>query len=200
MELKIPNLEMAPYDLIEQTHFPFRAATLNANKTSAAPELKAFPEGLLPETVRYLFTHSNPATRVWLAEECRNNFSVDYLRRHIHCPVTEIPEAAKFAVLDHISDLNILSRLTVGTDEIPFAATTVIVQVEDISELDGVSFNDPITGYERKLNPLPLPVTFWQFRERASSSWQTGLDFVFTSPDTTFLLPRSLEIRYQKFC
>ncbi|MCR9214447.1 MAG: phosphonate C-P lyase system protein PhnH [Proteobacteria bacterium] len=157
------------------------------------------PSGLHPTTLEYL---TQPATRqkfIWLAEECRHDQVIKKLQSFSHLKIVNTPEAASLALLDHISDLNILSRLPVGRENGLDSPATVIIQVEEIYEHEGVSFADLESGKQRNLNPVPLPRTFWHFRERASSSAETGLDVVFTSPTSKFTLPRTIKVAYPKF-
>lgn len=152
------------------------------------------PSGLHPATLKYLAAPAAQQKIIWLAEECRHDQVVQRLTGFPHLKLVGTPEAADIALLDHVSNLNILSRLPVGSGDDLNSSATVIIQVEEIYEYDGVSFTDPKCGRVKNLNPVPLPRTFWHFRERASSSCDTGLDFVFTSPTALYRLPRSIQV------
>lgn len=172
-------------------HWPFLG---NRSVHQAGRGARHAPSGLHPATLEYLAVPDTRQKFVWFAEECRHNQVVEKLAGFSHLKIVNTPEAADIALLDHVSNLNILSRLPVGKGNGLNGSATVIIQVEEIYEYDGVSFRDPDTGRMKNLNPVPLPRTFWHFRERVSSSIDTGLDFMFTSPTSLYRLPRSIQV------
>ncbi len=157
------------------------------------------PSSLHPTTLEYLAKPAMHQQFIWLADECRNDDVVEKVKSFPQLKIVSSPEAANLALLDHISDLNTLSRLPVGRANGLDSPATVIIQVEKIYEYEGVSFADPESGITRNLNPVPLPRTFWHFRERVSYSHETGLDFVFTAPTSLYALSRSIQVVYPKF-
>lgn len=157
-----------------------------------APEPIDVPKPMNKVAAMVALTLCDFDTPVWFDRELSNSPDIaKYLTFHTGAPQTARPEEAVFAFVSNPKKIGDLSRFALGSDEYPDRSTTLIIQVEALTNSAGVVLSGP--GIERTttFGAAPLPDTFWPMARANHALFPRGVDLVFCSPTELACLPRS---------
>ena len=158
------------------------------------PHLPASP--LAEGTAAFALSLFDFSTPVWfdhaLDEEAAT--AKRYLQFHTNCPITENADNASFAIINGAPSIEKLSAFAIGSPEYPDRSTTLLIQVDGLSEQDGITLRGPGIENQRKLNVSGVDEEFWQFVQRNNALFPLGLDFIFVSQNRFACLPRSTRV------
>ncbi len=144
------------------------------------------PAPLSTAAATVLLTLCDADTRLYLAPSFQTNEIQDWLAFHTGAPMSD-PDEAVFA-LGHWAELLPLHRFPVGTPEYPDRSTTLIVEMDDLSQT-GAILRGPGIQTQTALN-LPDKQAF----QDNAKAFPLGLDFIFTSDQSVAALPRTTEV------
>ena len=183
-------------DPVQQAQQVFRQ-TLNAFSepgTQQSVTAEAVFPGLYPSTTALLLTLLDQDTTVWLPEALNQPALVQNLTFHCGCPVVADQAQAQFVVYD-LDDFMRASvhDFAMGSDRYPDLSTTVIVQLPAAAEPVASVWRGPGIEHQRDC-ALPIPHAFWAKRQ-ALIAFPCGVDFLFTSEQAVFGLPRTTLIQ-----
>ena len=131
-------------------------------------------------------------TPVWLDPNLDAAPVRNALRFHCGCPLVSEPEAAAFALIGSPSEMPPLERFAVGTSDYPDRGATLVLQVERLEEVGGLTLAGPGIRGSRQLDAAPLPPGFDARWAANRALYPQGLDLVLVAGDRLAALPRSV--------
>lgn len=147
------------------------------------------PPGLLPACAAACLTLLDLETQVWLQPGFEAAVST-WLTFHTGCRFASSPQAADFAVIWDIAQLPNLDSFHWGTAECPEASTTVLIQIEQLTQGRPVRLKGPGILQERSIAPH-LPHCFWQQWHQNCQAYPQGIDVFLFAPNQVMGLPRT---------
>lgn len=126
---------------------------------------------------------------VWLqpgiSRDCK-----DWLVFHTGCRLTEHWQQADFAVCDRKIDLTMFNP---GTPEYPEASTTVLLQLDSLTQGERVRLQGP--GIKQEIAASPqVSSSFWQQWQANHQRYPLGVDVLCVAGSQILGLPRSIRI------
>ncbi|MGD8563838.1 MAG: phosphonate C-P lyase system protein PhnH [Desulfarculaceae bacterium] len=134
-------------------------------------------------------------TPVWLDNTLRQPEVMAHLRFHCGCPIVEDPAQAAFALIGKVKEIPCLAIFNPGVPEYPDASTTLVVQVQGLTNKQGVYLQGPGIENEVRLGADFLLDHFWHELAGQRRSFPLGLDVFLVSPKEVAALPRSVTIK-----
>jgi alpha-D-ribose 1-methylphosphonate 5-triphosphate synthase subunit PhnH len=152
---------------------------------------------LEPATTSICLALADLESPLWFSPEQNLNTKLrDYFAFHTGSPIILDPVQATFAVITHFESMPPLNCFSLGTAESPENSTTVILQVSELSQSQGVRLTGPGIESARFLNIPECPEMFWQQRQDLRHVFPQGVDIVFTCGDRLAALPRSTKVEF----
>ena len=132
-------------------------------------------------------------TPLWLDDALKDDRAVvEALRFHCGCPLIDDPRRANFAMIGDASKAPPLSVFHQGTPEYPDRSTTVLIQVQDLSNAGDVRLTGPGVKTEMALHADGLSTDFWRQWSANNRQYPLGVDLILTAGDRIAALPRSI--------
>jgi alpha-D-ribose 1-methylphosphonate 5-triphosphate synthase subunit PhnH len=167
-----------------------RPGTLHPLDTIVVP-----PAQLPPELAALALTLADHETPLWLDAALTGAPDVaDYLRFHTGAPLVAHPRDAAFALISEPALCPSLVNFALGTDEYPDRSTTLLIQVETLTEAEGLTLRGPGIADTASLHAGPLPPAF--LREWAMNRvlFPRGVDVLLTAGGMIAGLPRTTDV------
>lgn len=134
-------------------------------------------------------------TPLWAdAAIAANSQAMNHLKFHCGCPVTSAPKEARTALISDARTLTTFDRFNIGSDERPDLSTTVIVQVEGLSNKGGVRLSGPGIKAVTRLAVEGVGASFWAALNANSHLFPRGVDLILTLDDAIACLPRTTRV------
>lgn len=161
----------------------------------SAPELVSAPAPLNPVSAMVALTLCDYDTHVWLDPDLAASPAVrQFLGFHTGAPITTQPEAANFAFISDPKHIDNLTRFAAGSDEYPDQSTTLVINVDALTNAAGNSFSGPGIETTRTFSAAPLPTSFWSMAKANHALYPRGVDMIFCNGASLACLPRSTRI------
>jgi len=119
---------------------------------------------------------------------------VGWLRFHTGAPLTDDPQRAAFGLIADPSKMPQLAAFSQGSMEYPDRATTLVVQVERLSNDRGVWLSGPGIKGSRTLLASPLPADFVARMHANRALFPRGVDIILAAGEMLAALPRSAHV------
>lgn len=150
------------------------------------------PPPLLPAAAALLLTLADYEIGVWLDDPLTSNPAVwNYIRFHTGAKPASSHSSADFAVISDVAQMPSLNAFDLGTPEFPDRSTTLIVQVEQLTQ-SGMTLQGPGIDGEIKFSVSPSPDTLAEQLKDNRNLFPRGVDIVFATPSHIAALPRSV--------
>jgi len=134
-------------------------------------------------------------TPLWMDTEIAvSGETVNFLRFHCGCPITTDSKEAKTALLSNPSEMTSFKRFYEGCDERPDLSATLIIQVDGLSNEDGVKLSGPGIKNSSLLNVDGLPEQFWNCVHENHGLFPRGVDLILTANEQMVCLPRTTKV------
>ena len=142
-----------------------------------------------------LLTLADADTPVWLGQDLARDDAVKgWLSFQTGAPLASLPSEAVFAIAANAAALPSLSSFALGTQEYPDRSTTLILQVETLTEGETLTLRGPGIKDTQTIAPRPMPGHFdMQWREN-NALYPRGIDIILAAPDAVACLPRTTRI------
>jgi alpha-D-ribose 1-methylphosphonate 5-triphosphate synthase subunit PhnH len=131
-------------------------------------------------------------TPVWL--DAASAPAAGYLAFHCGAPLTKTPADSRFAFVADADVLPPLDGFSLGTDEYPERAATLLIEVSGLTNDRGVALRGPGILGEVRLDVSGLPAQFWAERAALAELFPRGIDVLFASGNALAALPRSTQV------
>jgi len=196
----IPVAPMAGFeDPVHGSQSVFRAlldAMSHPGKIITIDDVEAAPAPLNIATAAICLSLVDFETPLWAdADIASSGEAMNYLRFHCGCPVTQDPSEARTSLFADVSELTSFERFNVGSDERPDLSTTVIVQVNGLSNDDqGKTLSGPGIKGTRTLSVDGATDGFWQAVRANTNLFPRGIDLILTAGEHVVCLPRTTKV------
>ncbi|KRC77578.1 Alpha-D-ribose 1-methylphosphonate 5-triphosphate synthase subunit PhnH [compost metagenome] len=151
------------------------------------------PDGLSPAMTALLLTLVDVDTPLWLPQSTGADV-LAFLRFHCACPIVPSPSLARFAAVPAGSDAPALSACHQGDPAFPDLSTTLLIEVESLTDGDAAMLSGPGIQTRQTLRAAGLPDGFWREWRRNHQRFPLGVDVFLTQGRRICGLPRSTRV------
>lgn len=123
-----------------------------------------------------------------------DQMAIGWLRFHCGCPVGQNLSEATFAMITNNDAMPSLNKFKSGNDECPESSTTLIIQTNGLSSMDGKRLSGPGIETFSTLKMEGLTERFWQDRQIQFTMFPLGVDIIFTCESRLVALPRTTKV------
>lgn len=145
-------------------------------------------------TAALCLTLADHDTPLWLAPEIRNPATTAFLRFHCGCPIVDDPAKAAFA-LAAAATVPALDRFAIGDDAWPETSTTLILQVDALTDGNGLQLSGPGIEREHRLAAAGVRAGLWDEWAANGALFPCGVDLVLVAGRRIAALPRTTAVR-----
>lgn len=139
-----------------------------------------------------LFDHDTP---VWLDPLLSETSDVGkWLKFHTGAPVIADPAVCSFAVVGDARALPSLDRFAFGTNEYPDRSTTVILQVESLTQGSTFELRGPGIDGAAMLQATLQPADLFERLTINATLFPRGIDVVLVADDAIVAIPRTTRL------
>lgn len=139
-----------------------------------------------------LFDHDTP---IWLDPRmCETSDVAKWLKFHTGAPVVEDSSICSFAVIGDAGALPSLDRFSLGSNEYPDRSTTLILQVESLTEGASVELRGPGIDGTTTLRATILPPDLFERLSINQALFPRGIDVVLVHDDAIVAIPRTTRL------
>lgn len=167
--------------LLDAMSHPGRIVTL--------PAPRAMPPGFDAATAALLLTLCDADTPVWL--DAAATPGAGWLTFQTGAPVAAEPATAAFAVVVASGQMPALDAFDWGSDEVPEASATVIVQVAALAADGGWTLRGPGIATQARLLVAGLSQNWTRDRQAMQAAFPRGVDVIFACGERVAALPRT---------
>lgn len=160
------------------------------------PALAEPPPPLGASSGAVVLTLCDHDTPLWLDPALDASSDVRaWLGFHCGSPIVRVPAEAHFALVSNPAEFIALENFSQGTQEYPDRSTTLILQVESLTEGRELLLEGPGIETVARLAPRPLPRHFCEQWRQNNARFPRGVDLILASPEGVACLPRTTRIR-----
>ncbi|MES2193431.1 MAG: phosphonate C-P lyase system protein PhnH [Pseudomonadota bacterium] len=139
-----------------------------------------------------LFDHDTP---VWLDPLLSETSDVaKWLKFHTSAPVIADPSVCSFAVVGDARGLPAMDRFAFGTNEYPDRSTTVILQVESLTQGPAFELRGPGIDGTAELRATLQPEDLFERLAINAALFPRGIDLVLVADDAVVAIPRTTRL------
>ncbi len=139
-----------------------------------------------------LFDHDTP---VWLDAAMSATPDVaKWLKFHTSAPVIADPSIASFALIGDAKNLPALDRFAFGNNEYPDRSTTLILQVDSLTQGPAFELRGPGIDGTALLHALIQPRDLFERLTINEALFPRGIDVVLVHDDTIVAIPRTTRL------
>jgi alpha-D-ribose 1-methylphosphonate 5-triphosphate synthase subunit PhnH len=139
-----------------------------------------------------LFDHDTP---VWLDPTMSETMDVArWIKFHASAPVLQDSSIASFALIGDPATLPALDRFSFGSNEYPDRSTTLILQVESLTEGASMELRGPGIDGTAIMQAAILPLDLFERLAINAKLFPRGIDVVLVSDDAVVAIPRTTRL------
>jgi alpha-D-ribose 1-methylphosphonate 5-triphosphate synthase subunit PhnH len=150
--------------------------------------------GLTPAAAAIALTLCDHDTPVWLDPQLATMGVAEWLKFHTGAPVTKVSADASFALVTDGASLPALEDFALGSSEYPDRSTTVVLQVESLSEGRAYELQGPGIDGVTTLNATIAPDDLFERLAVNASLFPRGIDVVLVHGDIMVAIPRTTRV------
>ena len=156
-------------------------------------EVGAMP-GMMPAAAAIALTLFDHDTPIWLDPQVAGTGVTDWLKFHTGAPVTVEGAEASFALVTDGAPLPQLERFALGSSEYPDRSTTVILQVESLSEGRAYELRGPGIDGVTTMNATVAPDDLFERLAVNANLFPRGIDVLLVHDDAIVAIPRTTRL------
>jgi alpha-D-ribose 1-methylphosphonate 5-triphosphate synthase subunit PhnH len=138
-----------------------------------------------------LFDHDTP---IWLDPSLATSEVSKWLKFHTSAPVVSDPSICSFALIGDAAALPSLSSFSFGSSEYPDRSTTLILQVESLSEGPAFELQGPGIDGAARLQAQIQPRDLFERLAVNAALFPRGIDVVLVHDDSIVAIPRTTRL------
>jgi len=139
-----------------------------------------------------LFDHDTP---IWLDAAMSETTDVArWLKFHTSAPVIEDSSVASFALIGDAENLSTLDRFAFGSSEYPDRSTTLILQVDSLTQGPAFELKGPGIDGSALLQAMIRPRDLFERLAINEALFPRGIDVVLVHDDTIVAIPRTTRL------
>lgn len=195
-----PGFADAVHDA-QSTFSSIMQAMARPGSIQSVSHLSATPDFMLKTTGAVLLTLADYDSPLWFDDPMLGDADVvNWTRFHTGAPLTKGRSNAAFAVVSQLQDGLEFSDFHQGDPEYPDRSTTLIVQVDRLSNQKGWQLTGPGIKESQQLEAAPLSTAFLSQWEHNRGLFPLGIDVILCAPDAIACLPRTVKIEETGSC
>jgi alpha-D-ribose 1-methylphosphonate 5-triphosphate synthase subunit PhnH len=153
------------------------------------------PAGMMRGTAAIALTLFDHDTPVWLDPALSETSDVGkWLKFHTGAPVIADSSIASFAVIGDAQALPALERFAFGTNEYPDRSTTVILQVQSLTQGSAFELRGPGIDGVAELRATLQPADLFERLAINATLFPRGIDVVLVADDAVVAIPRTTRL------
>jgi alpha-D-ribose 1-methylphosphonate 5-triphosphate synthase subunit PhnH len=153
------------------------------------------PAAMMPGTAAIALTLFDHDTPVWLDPAMSRTSDVaKWLKFHTSAPVVVDSSACHFALVGDAQNLPELDRFAFGSDEYPDRSTTLILQVEGLTEGAAFELQGPGIDGTAVLHAMIQPKDLFERLALNAALFPRGIDVVLVHDDAIVAIPRTTRL------
>jgi alpha-D-ribose 1-methylphosphonate 5-triphosphate synthase subunit PhnH len=139
-----------------------------------------------------LFDHDTP---IWLDQRMSETSDVaKWLKFHTSAPAVQDSSICSFALIGDAGALPSLDRFSFGTNEYPDRSTTLILQVESVTQGAGLELRGPGIDGAASLQAAIQPPDLFERLAINAALFPRGIDVVLVHDDAIVAIPRTTRL------
>jgi alpha-D-ribose 1-methylphosphonate 5-triphosphate synthase subunit PhnH len=158
------------------------------------PPVVTVPSPLFVPTAAFLCSFADEATPVHFEDGVAAGPAAAWVQFHTGAPLAERPDMAQFAVVTDPAALPDLERFALGTQDYPDRSTTIVLQVENLSDGERFRLEGPGIDGKSEASVSPMPHDLLPALARNRMLFPRGVDLLLASPEAIMALPRSTRV------
>lgn len=160
-----------------------------------APEPVTAPAPFSPVAAMIALALCDYDTPVWLDPGLSSAAGLKgFLSFHTGAPLAVSRADAAFAFISNPRKMGEIKAFSAGTDTYPDRSTTLVIQIEALTNSTGVVLSGPGIKTTTRFGAAPLPENFWPMMRLNAALYPRGVDVIFCSATELAALPRSTRI------
>jgi len=189
-------------DPVHDSQRVFRAvldAMAHPGRVVAIENLNEVPAPLHKATAAICQSLVDFETPLWVdGTFAASDQAIHHVRFHCGCPVASTPQDACTALLSGTQGLTTFEHFNIGTNEHPDLSTTVIMQVDGLSDdaegNDGMRLTGPGIESENRLAIAGADAAFWNAVKANAALFPRGIDLILVADAAIACLPRTTQV------
>ena len=150
------------------------------------------PAGLSASAAAIACTLADGDTPLWLDEALADAPSVrNWLAFQTGAPFEDEASLAHFAIVGQPKHLPAFEAFAQGTQDYPDRSTTLIIQVDTLTDGETLSLSGPGIAGTATFAPSPLPAQFSERWAMNGTMFPRGVDLILAAPESLACLPRT---------
>ena len=153
------------------------------------------PETMMPATAAIALTLFDHDTPIWLDQQMSATPEIArWLKFHTSAPVIADASIASFALVGNPRDLPPLDRFAFGSNEYPDRSTTLILQVESLTDGPAIELQGPGIEGTAALGASIQPQDLFERLAINAVLFPRGIDVVLVHDDAIVAIPRTTRL------
>jgi alpha-D-ribose 1-methylphosphonate 5-triphosphate synthase subunit PhnH len=153
------------------------------------------PEPMMRATAAIALTLFDHDTPIWLDPPMRETTSVaKWLKFHTSAPVVADSSICSFALIGDAAALPGLDRFSFGSNEYPDRSTTLILQVESLTDGPALELRGPGVDGTATLHARIQPANLFERLAINAALFPRGIDVVLVADDAIVAIPRTTRL------
>jgi len=153
------------------------------------------PAGLMRGTAAIALTLFDHDTPIWLdAGLSQTSAGAEWLKFDTSAPVITDPSIASFALIGGAPGLPALDRFSFGSNEYPDRSTTLILQVDSLTQGPAIELRGPGIDGTTMLQAAIQPPDLLERLAINQTLFPRGIDVVLVHDDTIVAIPRTTRL------
>src|SRR6201994_1822872 len=185
-------------DKVQSAQTTFRAvmdAMARPGSVPCSASASGTPPGLMRGTAAIALTLFDHDTPLWLDERMSGIPEIEkWIKFHTSAPVVTDPSIASFALIGHAAALPELDRFSFGSNEYPDRSTTLILQVESLSQGQTLELRGPGIDGVAVLRAAIQPSDMVERLAINAGLFPRGIDVVLVADDAVVAIPRTTRL------
>jgi len=152
------------------------------------------PAGVMQGAAAIVLTLFDHDTPIWLDPSLATPEVSKWLKFHTSAPVVSDPSICSFALIGDAKTLPALSSFSFGSSEYPDRSTTLVLQVESLSEGRAFDLQGPGIDGIAKLQAKIEPHDLFERLAVNATLFPRGIDVVLVHDDSIVAIPRTTRL------
>jgi alpha-D-ribose 1-methylphosphonate 5-triphosphate synthase subunit PhnH len=194
----LPNCQQGFADKVLSAQSTFRSVMDAMARPGSVQQIRraaGVPAAMMRGTAAIALTLFDHDTPVWLDPSMSATSDVTkWLKFHTGAPVIADPSICSFALIGDTRSLPSLDRFAFGSNEYPDRSTTLVLQVESLTQGPSIELRGPGIDGVAVLRAAIQPEDLFQRLKINQTLFPRGIDVVLVHDDTIVAIPRTTRL------
>lgn len=179
----------------QSTFRPVMDAMARPGSVQRIAAIAGTPKPMMPGTAAIALTLFDHDTPLWLdLLMAATPDATKWLKFHTSAPVVTDPSVSAFALVADAASMPVLDRFSFGTAEYPDRSTTLILQVDSLTEGPALELCGPGIDGAATLRAAIKPLDLFERLSINATLFPRGVDVVLVAGDAIAAIPRTTRL------